>query len=91
MTGAGVVDTRARLGLTQVQLSSLLGVHPLTVSKWERGVSSPSPHQEALLNSFQKATKSQADIGETVATLLVTAGVALALFALLQAAFGKRK
>lgn len=91
MTGAEVSQTRTKLGLTQVQLASLLGVHPLTVSKWERGVSGPSPHQEALLNSFQKATKSQVDIGETVATLLVTAGVALALFALLGAAFGKKK
>ncbi len=91
MTAAEVVATRTDLGLTQVQLASLLGVHPLTVSKWERAVASPSPHQEALLGSFQKAAKSKTDIGEAVATLLVTAGVALALFALLEAAFGKKK
>jgi DNA-binding transcriptional regulator YiaG len=91
VSGADVVQTRTKLGLTQVQLASLLGVHPLTVSKWERGASGPSPHQEALLNSFHKATQSDSDIGETVATLLVTAGVALALYTLLQAAFGKHK
>jgi transcriptional regulator with XRE-family HTH domain len=91
LTAADVLDTRTRLGLTQVQLANLIGVHPLTVSKWERGVLAPSPHQDALLGSFQTAVRSKNDIGEAVAGLLMTAGVALALFALLQAAFGKEK
>ena len=75
------------LGLTQVQLAQLLGVHPFTVSKWERGILSPTPHQDALLQSFRKARVTQADIGESVANLLASAGVALALYYLLKAAF----
>ena len=79
---------RAELRLTQVQLAQLLGVHPLTVSRWERGEVNPSPHQQALLESFRKAKQSKDDIGETVANLLVTAGVVVALYVLLRAAVG---
>jgi transcriptional regulator with XRE-family HTH domain len=71
-------------------LAGLLGVHPLTISKWERGILAPSPHQDAMLQTFQRAAASRNDIGETVATLLVTAGVAIALYALLEAAFRKK-
>jgi transcriptional regulator with XRE-family HTH domain len=33
---------RRSAGLTQKQLAELLGVEPITVSRWERGVTSPS-------------------------------------------------
>lgn len=91
MTAKEISATRKRLDLTQVQLATLVGVHPLTVSKWERGAGSPPPHQEALLTSFQKAANSNAGIGETAKSLLVTAGVALAIFVILQVAFGDGK
>jgi putative transcriptional regulator len=89
MTGAEIKALREALDLTQVQLAQLLGVHPLTLSKWERGgPGGPTPHQLALLESFRVARAARQDIGPTVAGLLVTAGVALALFKLLEAAFG---
>ena len=90
MTGPEVASIRAGLGLTQVQFAQLLGVHPLTVSKWERGLLAPTSHQIALLDSFRRARAAQKDIGGEVANLLVTAGVAFALFAVLKAAFGKK-
>ena len=37
MTGAEVRRLRRRLELTQAQLAARLGVHKLTVSRWERG------------------------------------------------------
>ena len=77
---------RKSVGLSQRQLAELLGVHPLTVSKWERGLLSPSPHQEDLLRSFGEAGKDE-NIGEIVSNLLITVGVAAALFALLKAVF----
>lgn len=90
MTAAEVSEIRNKLGLSQVQLAQLLGVHPLTISKWERGVSDPTPHQSALLQSFGKAGQSKQQIGNEVSNLLVTAGVAVALWALLSAAFGEK-
>jgi putative transcriptional regulator len=89
MTAAEVSTVRTQLRLSQVQLAQLLGVHPLTISKWERGVLAPTPHQNALLESFAKAGKAKQEIGTEVSNLLVTAGVVVALFALLNAAFGK--
>lgn len=82
-----VKQVRKQLGLTQAQLAQLLGVHALTVSKWERGVGSPTPHHAALLDSFAAATKKEPGIGETVAALLVGAGLGFALYQILKAAF----
>jgi transcriptional regulator with XRE-family HTH domain len=46
MMGDGVGErlrvARRGAGLTQKQLAELLGVEPITVSRWERGVTSPS-------------------------------------------------
>ncbi len=36
---------RKRLGLTQEDLAETLGVHPMTVSEWERGVAQPKDVQ----------------------------------------------
>jgi putative transcriptional regulator len=91
VTASQIAELRQKLGLSQVQLAQLLGVHPLTVSKWERGLLAPTPHQAALLESFGEARKSNRDIGNEVATLLLTAGVVVALFALLEAAVGRPK
>lgn len=90
MTAAEVQVVRTRLGLSQVQLAQLLGVHPLTVSKWERGLLGPTPHQAALLQSFAQASEAKEQVGREAAQLLLTAGVAVALFALLSAAFDKK-
>lgn len=89
MTAELVRGTRRRLKLSQVQMANLLGVHPLTISKWERGLLAPSPHHYALLQSFHDASAAERDIGEEVARLLVTAGVVAAIFVLLQAALGQ--
>lgn len=83
-----IADLRQRLGFSQVQLAQLLGVHPLTVSKWERGLLSPSDHQSALLESFAKARKVNREVGGKAADALVAAGVVVALFLLLRAAVG---
>lgn len=85
-----ISNVRNRLGLSQSQLAELLGVHPLTVSKWERGVLRPSAHHEALLDSFEKARRANKAIGEEVRSALVAAGVVLALYLLLSAAVGEK-
>ena len=49
--------TRARLGLSQAELAALLGVHAMTVSKWERGVLGPNDHQRELLRALTEAAE----------------------------------
>jgi len=34
-------ETRAELGLSQAEMARLMGVHVMTLSKWERGVRQP--------------------------------------------------
>jgi len=86
ITSDGVRGIRKGLGLTQAQLGQLLGVHSLTVSKWERELLTPTPYQAAMLDSFGKAGKRKPEVGRTVVTLLVGAGIAAALYLLLKAA-----
>lgn len=88
MTAQEVRRVRLDLGLSQVQLAQILGVHHLTVSKWERGVAKPTEHQTALLQSFGKARHTNQNVGEETARLLLTAGVIAALYFLLKNASG---
>lgn len=39
-----VRSLRESLDVTQDELARMLGVHPMTVSKWERGTSMPAPY-----------------------------------------------
>ena len=91
MTADDVRSVRLSMGLTQTQFGRLLGVHGLTVSKWERGVLGPPHYQQALISSFRTAAERRPDIGETIAALLVGAGLGVALFETLRAAFEPEK
>jgi putative transcriptional regulator len=91
MVGSEVQRIRGALGLNQVQCAQLLGVHPLTISKWERGVNPVPPHYQALLESFKKARAAKESVGEDVAKLLVTAGAVMAILVLLETAFRSKK
>jgi molybdopterin-binding protein len=44
---------RKKLGLTQAALARVTGVHPMTVSKWERGVLVPTSHPRAILAALE--------------------------------------
>ena len=43
-SGRSTRALREHLGLTQAELACMLGVHAMTVSKWERGSGYPSPY-----------------------------------------------
>ena len=75
--------TRESLGLNQVQFSQILGVHPLTVSKWERGVNGVSPYYEALFKQFQVAAKDK-EVRNKLEGVLIGMGVIVALALLLK-------
>ena len=52
---------RRALRLNQTEFAQLLGVHPVTVSRWETPGSgcSPNAYQSALMQDFEKAARSQ--------------------------------
>jgi len=80
-----VKQIRHDLGLAQPEFGQLFGVHPMTVSRWERGSLTPSPYQQALMVEFAKAaTKNK--IQEELKSIIFTAGVVAAIFFLLNLA-----
>ena len=50
-------DLRRRLGIAQTELAELVGAHPMTVSKWERGVARPSAGQKRILRALSLAAE----------------------------------
>lgn len=90
MTSQEIVVVREALDITQSQLAQLVGVHTLTVSKWERGHLSPSPHQIALLAAFQQAANADKEAGHTAVKIMMTSGVAAALHHLLDTSLESR-
>ena len=56
MTEKELKRYREKLGLSQAELAAQLGVHPMTVSRWERGmvqVPEPAARLLALLVSMK--------------------------------------
>ncbi len=81
-----IAQLRTDLGLSQVQFGQLFGTHFMTVSKWERGVLTPNPYQQALMEQFRKtADQKKAKEREQLGKILVGAGVIAALVWLLVA------
>jgi transcriptional regulator with XRE-family HTH domain len=75
------------LDVSQRQLALLLGVHELTVSKWERGKAAPTTYQQALLMAFVVAAARVKGVGGAAMVEAEVRGVAAALYVLLRAAY----
>ncbi len=73
---------REELSLNQVEFAQLAGVHPITVSKWERNEAAPSAYQNALFEQFRKGARDR-KVRETLKDILVAAGVITAVALLL--------
>ncbi len=84
MTASEILDLRDTLGLSQAEFAQLFGVHPMTVSKWERGVLHPTSYQAALMDDFSKASRKRV-IKESLKNVLIGAGAVAAIYLLLQA------
>ena len=75
---------RKDLGLSQVDFGRLFDAHFMTVSKWERGLASPSPYQLALMETFRVTADAKKEEAKAqVKQLLIGAGIVAALFWLL--------
>jgi transcriptional regulator with XRE-family HTH domain len=89
MTGSEIRSIRRLLGLNQAQFGQLMGVHAITVSKWESGVTSPTPYQEAFLNQYRVAAAKDEAVRDALKGVLIAAGVIAAVMLLLSAASKK--
>jgi putative transcriptional regulator len=84
MPPTSITSLRRALGLSQVEFGQLFGVHAMTVSKWERGLLSPTAYQLALMDQFQRtADQKKEQAQEQLKQLLIGAGVVAALVWLL--------
>ncbi len=54
MTPKQIAAARAKLGLSQPQLASVMGLDPLSVSRIERGVKPPPVRYVRLLRAYIK-------------------------------------
>ena len=80
-----IFKIRRNLNLTQAQFGQLFGIHPMTVSKWERGELAPNDYQVSLMTEFDKAAKDK-KVRDTLVGVLIGAGIVAALLLLLQSA-----
>ena len=83
MKASEIRELRGQLGLNQVEFAQLTGVHPITVSKWERDEASPTAYQNALFEGFRKGAQDR-EVRESIKGVLIGAGIALALALLLK-------
>jgi DNA-binding transcriptional regulator YiaG len=84
MTSVEIKNIRLQLGLNQVQFAQLMGVHPITVSKWETGATSPTDYQVAFLSQYRVAAKDK-KVRDDLKNVLIVAGVIAAVYLLLTA------
>jgi len=83
LNASEIQKLRKQLGLNQVEFAQLAGVHPITVSKWERDEAAPTSYQSALFDQFHVAARRKV-VRDTLKNILISAGVILALALLLR-------
>ena len=83
MTATEIRSLRKKLRLNQVEFAQLSGVHPITVSKWERDEAQPTAYQGALFSQFKEAARDK-EVRSTLKNVLIAAGVIIALALLLR-------
>ena len=79
-----IKEIREELGLPQPMFGQLFGVHPITVSKWERGIAMPNSYQLALLDDFHLAAKKIKR--KNLRAMVVGTGITSVLYELLRIA-----
>lgn len=91
MNSTWIEALRRDLGLSQAQFGQLFGAHSMTVSRWERGLLSPTDYQQGLMLEFRKSADVRKSTGanEQLGALLVSLGIVGVILLLLQTAKGK--
>lgn len=73
-----ITATRKKLQFQQTEFAGFLGVHPITVSKWERGLAQPSPWQIAIIEALSTSPRDR-DLVECFCKRGIAAALALGL------------
>jgi DNA-binding transcriptional regulator YiaG len=89
MLGPEIRSLRQSLELNQAQFAQLMGVHAITVSKWESGITAPTDYQQAFLSQYQIAAKEK-QAQKELKGILIVAGVIAAVMYLLNIAMKKK-
>lgn len=76
-------EVREALGISQVVLAKLFGIHVMTVSRWECGVMEPHGIYPELIVQLSMASKKK-DAGKRIGEALRQYGVSAGLRALLE-------
>lgn len=83
----GIALLRKALYMTQSGLARLLGVHEMTVSKWERGELEPTAWQGEMLRVFARARDRDERVGKRAIGYMLEQGVPFALYKILSVAY----
>jgi transcriptional regulator with XRE-family HTH domain len=81
---------RLGLALTQDEMAQLMGVHKITISKWERLVAKPSAYHQEFYDAFRRALSRVPGLGQAIPLILYNSGVTQALYVLLESAYKKK-
>jgi len=87
--GEWIKGIRASLDCSQVELSRLLGCSPMTVSRWERGLSDPDTYNQQMLVAFVTAAANEPHVGYYARNAMAQHGPIHALYLLLHCAIGE--
>lgn len=91
MNGREIRSIRQMLGLNQTQFAQLMGVHAITVSKWESGITAPTDYQQAFLSQYRVAADAEKKkVHDELRGILIVAGVIAAVMYLLTIATKKK-
>ena len=83
-----VRDTRTALGLTQGEIASILGLHYVTVCRWERGHITPKPWVLAIFHRFRVAAQVD-DLAGRMSRVLALRGPLAAMYLGLAVSYGR--
>ena len=94
MTAEEIRKLRSRLGMTLADMSDVMGVTDMAVSKWERGLTTPDPYKMAALEQLRdRLDRAEADqrrdefMGD-LKSLAARAGIAILLAYLFKDSLG---
>jgi DNA-binding transcriptional regulator YiaG len=86
--GAFISDVRLKLGLRQTDLGAILGVHTMTVSKWELGQLDPGQYRFVLMATFARAAEIDCRLGDRLKQAIAERGGVYALWMVLHTVYG---